>query len=495
MTPPQPMIKPLIKLTFKDDSQDMTKKYTVYITGSSIEERQTHLKYVKEKINGFKLSYKVYDEDEKLKEHEYRGDNKKRRAPQYTERAINHDKEMKHHLIKTQDDVKRKTVKMIIDYVPTFSLNSLRGFNDQLKKFKKSLGIVSKSSSKCYYPKRLPKTVKWFRVTNEPELKYPVFIVSKGRNLSSHKYTWDLLEEIGVVDYKVVVEPSNYWLNKNRFKEYEDRFKEKLMVVPMDRMKQIEQYNKEKDPIDHIGNSVIQRSYIVDYCNDMNIMRHWDLDDNISNFTFQSRLSVVPIRSKLPLKYIEDLSDYYEFSMGGFIESGKGSPCRDMKREKNTVGSRVFSCMLIDNMKLKEKGLNFIGHLNEDLILNLQVLYSGLGVFRTNQFRIVKPSTSNSKKKKCMEGGNTDLHGVVEENGKTGIENRLTYAIEKINSMTKEKIIKSCKKNKKSYDSHFNVDYNNMVLRKYEKEILPKIIEEKNPPKYYEEYEIIGVHN
>lgn len=305
----------------------------------------------------------------------------------------------------------------------------------QKKRICDLLGIgCPKGKTYCYYPKDLSKSkISHWTVSNDKTLflKYPIFIVSKGRNLENpkHTMTWDSLEMMGIHDYFIVVE-------QNQEINYRERFGDKVMVIP----------DSYQNSTEHMF-SVKQRRYIVDYCNEHGIQKHWDMDDNISSFTYHNKSTDKPIYSKTPLHYGEYLSDKFTLSMMGFSEFGKNCPIRDENRELN-IFSRVFSCMLIWNKKLEEHNINFRNKYNEDLDLNLQCLTSGLNILRTHQFKIIKPSTSNADKKKCMEGGNTEVH----KNG--GIKKRLDYIIEQY-----PKYVKECKRNSHSYDFHFQVDY------------------------------------
>jgi hypothetical protein len=362
-------------------------------------------------------------------------------------------------LIPTQTEGKRETDKTyLIKYKD----------EDEKQKICELLNIKCSKKTYTHYPKPLEKgDIKYWKVKNEDDfkVKYPIFIVSKGRDLSLKKtMTWDILDELGL-DYKIVVEQNQQY--------YKDRFGDKVLFIT-------DKYQNDKD----IDFSVRQRSFIVDYCNENGINSHWDMDDNIFQFSYHNRLQDKKIISKVPLHYIEYIHDKYNFSMSGFSEFGKNLPVRSQETREKNMFSRVFSCMLINNKNLKEKGLNFIGKYNEDLVLNLNCLTNGLNIYRTHQFKIGKPTTSNTDKRKSMIGGNSEVHK------EGGIERRVKYVCEKF-----PKYVKECKRNSKSYDVHFEVNYKHKDFKHDIKNYnIPKDERNKNNYSYVDFYEFEPYH-
>lgn len=205
------------------------------------------------------------------------------------------------------------------------------------------------------------------------KLKYPIYIISKGRWES--RYTVKALEEMDI-PYKIVIEPHEY----NNYSAVINP--EKILKLPFS---------------DLGKGSIPARNWVWEYSISQGEERHWILDDNIKRFFRLNRNTKIPVRSKVIFVCAEDFVDRYEnIGIAGF-NYDYFCKCND-KIPPFYLNTRIYSCILLRN------NLNFRwrGKYNEDTDLSLRILKSNLCSVLFNAFLADKEPTMQ------MKGGNTD---------------------------------------------------------------------------------------
>jgi len=204
-------------------------------------------------------------------------------------------------------------------------------------------------------------------------LKYPVYIISKGRWES--RLTSKVFENIGV-PYQIVIEPQEF----DNYASVIDP--NKILVLPFSNL--------------GLG-SIPARNWIWEYSISIGAERHWILDDNIYTFWRWNRNSKVKVDSGAIFTAMEDFIDRYKnIAIGGpnyymFVKSKyKDNPFR--------MNTRIYSCILIKN----DIPYRWRGRYNEDTDLSLRVLKDGWCTILFQTFLAKKARTMTVK------GGNTE---------------------------------------------------------------------------------------
>lgn len=205
-------------------------------------------------------------------------------------------------------------------------------------------------------------------------LRYPIFIISKGR--SDSRLTVKSFEKIKV-PYRIVVEPQEY-----------DKYSS---VIPRTNILIL--------PFSNLGQgSIPARNWVWDYATKEGYTRHWIVDDNIDGFFRFNKNLKVPVGDGTIFRAMEDFTDRYEnVPMSGpnyfmFVPRKSG----DIK--PFTSNTRVYSCILLSN-KVPHR---WRGRYNEDTDLSIRFLKDGYSTILFNAFLAMKSTTLT------MKGGNTD---------------------------------------------------------------------------------------
>lgn len=119
-------------------------------------------------------------------------------------------------------------------------------------------------------------------------LKYPVYIVSKGRWES--RLTSKALEKMNV-PYHVVIEPQEYDNYASVINP------EKILVLPFSNLGQ---------------GSIPARNWIWEHSKKQGTSRHWILDNNIKGFSRVYESKRYNVTDGLPFRIIEDFTDRYD---------------------------------------------------------------------------------------------------------------------------------------------------------------------------------------
>ncbi|HSX21334.1 MAG TPA: hypothetical protein VLE97_01010 [Gaiellaceae bacterium] len=215
---------------------------------------------------------------------------------------------------------------------------------------------------------------KRFVSTTPRALRYPLYIISKGRWES--RQTVRQLEAIKL-PYRIVVEPQE----RDLYAAVVDPAK--ILVLPFSNLGQ---------------GSIPARNWVWEHALASGAKRHWILDDNLKGFYRMTDNLPVPIADGTIFAAAEDFVDRYEnVGLAGFNYFM-------FKLRKSGVNpafylnTRIYSCILIDNAL----EFRWRGRYNEDTDLSLRVLKSGLCTVLFHTFLCDKSTTMT------MKGGNTD---------------------------------------------------------------------------------------
>jgi len=216
------------------------------------------------------------------------------------------------------------------------------------------------------------------------ELKYPICIISKGRHESM--LTSRSLAELEINHY-IAIEPQD----EENYEEALDTFNLRdyvtLIILPFS---------------NHGDGPGRARNYWWKYAKEvLDSGRHWVMDDNIEYFfrlNHNKRIKVTsPYEAKLLFCSCEEFVDRYKnVAMAGLSYDFLVVPTS--KRPPYVPNTRIYSCNLIDN-NCPHK---WRGRYNEDTILSLDILKSGLCTIQFNHLLQGKCTTQTIK------GGNTD---------------------------------------------------------------------------------------
>ena len=209
------------------------------------------------------------------------------------------------------------------------------------------------------------------------KLKYPIYIVSKGRWDS--RLTSKSLESMGV-PYFIVVE--------------EQEYKQYCSVINKDKVLVLDRkYQDEYDTFDNLGNTKSKgpgaaRNFAWEHSIDQGYKRHWVMDDNIHTFFRFNNNLTVPVADGTILRCMEDFVDrYINVAMAGpnyymFIPRKSLVP-------PFVMNTRIYSCNLIQN----DIHYRWRGRYNEDTDLSLRILKDGLCTIQFNAFLQLKSPT------------------------------------------------------------------------------------------------------
>lgn len=207
-------------------------------------------------------------------------------------------------------------------------------------------------------------------------MKYPVYIVSKGR--WETPLTARCFEEDGV-DYKIVVEPQEY-----------DQY-----------VKALGKHRVIKLPFSNLGmGSTPARNFCWEHSEAQGFDRHWVFDDNIQKFRRMLKGKRIPCNAGRAIECLEEFVDRYTnvgiagFNYTMFAYTGVQVPYR--------VNCHVYSALLIRNNVNAQWRMKY----NEDVDICLQVLTQKECTVLFNAFCVDKVSTLQG-----MRGGNqTELY-------------------------------------------------------------------------------------
>lgn len=212
----------------------------------------------------------------------------------------------------------------------------------------------------------------WVSEWADPNPRYPMYIVSKGRGDS--RLTSRFFERTNI-PYYIVIEPQDY-------DEYACVIDEKkILVLPFS---------------NHGDGPGRARNWCWDHSISNGFKRHWVFDDNITDFSRLYRHRKLPIADGGMFRVIEEFVDRFKnvpisgLQYDFFTPDKVGNP-------PFILNTRIYSALLIENSCPHR----WRGRYNEDTILSLDVLKDG---YCTMQFYALLQGKSPTQK---LGGGNT----------------------------------------------------------------------------------------
>lgn len=219
------------------------------------------------------------------------------------------------------------------------------------------------------------------------DTRYPVFVPSKGR--ADVATTPAALDRCGV-SYYLVVEP-------DELDEYRDAYpdaarEDRIVVLPAS-----------LEPGLHTTRTWIKRYSIEELGAD----RHWQIDDNISNFYRLHQNRKLIVETAATFRAIEDFSDRYQRVALSGMRYEFFAPRREQMPAYN-LNTRIYSCTLVNN----EIPFVWRSRFNDDTDISLQALKADWRTVLFNAFLQKKMAASEGIR---MSGGLTDEYAETEE--------------------------------------------------------------------------------
>lgn len=249
---------------------------------------------------------------------------------------------------------------------------------------------ITDRTTSMWYPKLIVGIHRDIRVIGGENPKYPMYVISKGRDWLGRSHTSYRLSQMGVNHY-LVVEPQEYELYSNSFND------EYVEVIKMDMT-----YKDTYDSFSNLGNinstgAGAVRNFCWDHSISMGYKWHWVMDDNIEGFNRFWRGHRLLCRTGETFRSCERFSERYDniaisgLNYMGFCKSGDRVP-------PYVLNTRIYSMLLIRN----DIPYRWRGRYNEDTDLSLRVLKDN---WCTVQFNLFLGEKRNTQQKK---GGNTE---------------------------------------------------------------------------------------
>lgn len=294
----------------------------------------------------------------------------------YVEKRQDPFKKRQTHKSRTESKLWVNTVEFVQDgWVPyiTFhvTFQAEQDFFEFCRRVKQRLSVGQSFMSFPAVKARVQKH-HWVSAWDNPNPKYPMYIVSKGRGDS--RLTSRFFERTKI-PYYIVIEPQDY-------DEYSCVIDEnKILVLPFS---------------NHGDGPGRARNWCWDHSISNGFKRHWVFDDNITDFSRLYRHRKLPIADGGMFRVIEEFVDRFKnVPISGlqydFFAPDKGA------YPPFILNTRIYSALLIENSCPHR----WRGRYNEDTILSLDVLKEG---YCTMQFYSLLQGKSPTQK---LGGGNT----------------------------------------------------------------------------------------
>jgi len=206
-------------------------------------------------------------------------------------------------------------------------------------------------------------------------LKYPIYIISKGR--WGNPKTAKALDSMGI-QYNICVEPKEY-------NEYQQTIKQgNIICLP-------------EDFSERQQGSIPVRNWVFDDAIKQGHAKHWILDDNIRAFYRLNRNKKFRVRTDATFRACEDFTDRFKDIALSGMQYELFVP-RRAKCAPFIINTRIYSCILINH----EIPFRWRGRYNEDTDLSLGCLKAGWNTILFAAFLADKDASMTDK------GGNTD---------------------------------------------------------------------------------------
>lgn len=289
------------------------------------------------------------------------------------------------------EDVNRKWKehwKEMPDYVqednPSFrSITVKFREKEHYTKFSSVIGqeLTDKTKS-IWYPElkvTANRKLRWIQKDEKSSLKYPLYIVSKGRH--DTMFTSRSLSRMEIPHY-IVIEPQDYTPYTEALKTFGIEKWVTLLVAPFS---------------NHGDGPGRARNWAWDHSIEkLGAKRHWVLDDNIQDFYRLHENVRIRVESGVFFRAMEDFVDRYtNIRIAGPQYRFFIAP--DQKYPPIVANTRIYSCLLIENDCVHR----WRGRYNEDTDICLRVLKDGDCTVQFNAFMQGKVATQT------LGGGNT----------------------------------------------------------------------------------------
>lgn len=200
------------------------------------------------------------------------------------------------------------------------------------------------------------------------DVKYTIYIPSKGR--AHHGHTAKLLDDCGITNYKIVVEPQDY-------ESYVDKWgTEKVVELP-----------------ENNQGIAFSRSFIKRYSRSQGEKFHWQMDDDMISFRLRLNNKNAKVNPRHCFSIVETIND--KFSNIGICGITHFAYAFS-KKTAIALNRMVYGIVLVNNDVMHD----WRSGTNEDLDYSLQTLESG---FVTIAFNTVLFDTFTTGK---LDGGN-----------------------------------------------------------------------------------------
>lgn len=271
----------------------------------------------------------------------------------------------------------------VITQSPSFKLYC----DENIINYIKSLCDCKFANRSLWYPNKPDELVdaknKYYYGT-ENKIKYPIYIISKGR--PNIKGTAKFLDECNI-DYRIVIEPNEY----DEYIKYNDI--NKIIVAP-------ENFSERGQ------GGIPVRNFVWEHSIQIGAKKHWILDDNIINYKRVHKGQKTIIKSPYIFSVIEEFTDRFEnVKMSGHnysffsVATNQSHPI--------ILNTRIYSSILLSNDIYPE--FAWRGRYNEDTDLSIRLLKSNYPTILFNSLTANKATTMTCK------GGNTDTIYSVED--------------------------------------------------------------------------------
>lgn len=262
--------------------------------------------------------------------------------------------------------------------------------SDQVERAKEIFGQnITDRTTSVWYPKLIAGTYSTKRVVGgSSETKYPIYVVSKGRqeNCTTSKF----LTQMEVKHY-VVVEPQEY----DSYVEKVENEYAKILILDM-------KYKDKYDTFDDLGDTKSKgpggaRNFCWEHSIKDGYAWHWVFDDNATEgFHWLYYNEKIKCRTGSFFRALEDFVDRYENIAIAGLNYSKFC-IMSQKYPAYTTNTRIYSFLLIRN----DIPYRWRGRYNEDTDLSLRVLKDGWCTVQFNAFTAGKATTQK------VQGGNT----------------------------------------------------------------------------------------
>lgn len=226
-----------------------------------------------------------------------------------------------------------------------------------------------------------------YKILENVECKYPIYIVSKNRYHIDRCLTIKYLEKSKI--------PYTLCIIENERSQYQSL----LTDNNFNYCKKIISINNNYD----MG-STPQRNKCWEHAREHGYHRHWVLDDNIYDYIYFNYLQRNTIYNASAFRVLEDFVDNIKEPVAIIGHNYKNDVKVTELRDPFSINNKVYSSMLISNHLLDQHSISWRLKYNEDVCLCIDSIKNGLYTIGMNQLLSNKNATGKTK------GGNEDIY-------------------------------------------------------------------------------------